>query len=1069
MVIIMQNVLKKLCLLGIAILLCMLSLTSCKLFHEHEFGEWVTTKAAACLNDGEQTRTCECGETETQVLPATGHSPGKESDCTTAQNCTVCNTELAAALGHTPGAAATCTTVQNCTVCNAELTAAKGHQPGEAATCTTAQSCTVCNAELAGALGHQPGEAATCTTAQNCTVCNAELIGALGHTEVIDPAVGATFSQSGLTQGSHCGVCNIVMVAQTEIPALGGDIVAGSDYYDDERETSYRYSYSLSVTEGEAFTLTTLTVGSDESFSVEYATGTMSTSDSLIFELVFDDKRDSMYIKIVDGCFEFCKKDGSPWDKPRYERPEGTTTVDITPRKGNSAYGYYDFANHPHGKDMQELYYRLYYSCEAFMRNTQDIDHIDGLYVIDTVNLDHYAMTLDEVLAVWKVFCVENPRYYWLSNTVIVSGGKLKLCISADYADADERFLCDAAIDQMTAQCGNMITEDMSDLAKALAIHDFIIGFMNYVYESDGVTPANDSWAHNIVGCARYGSGVCETYAKTYLYLCLINDVDCLIVTGYASENHAWNMICIDGVWYTVDCTWDDTGTDARSYDCFGMNKTYTEATHTADEPWNQGVKYWYRLPEISERSIELVDVYKDGVYIGVFVNIDEAFKAMTDQSGNYTVKLYSYWSKGPLLVASSDIVHRIYSKETPQINCLTVIGERMELENGFGQISTVVLIYDFSLNCDLIIESVNLNGKTCNVKDFSLTTAGYYCGLYISIVGNRGEENSSSELIINTTYETEIYGEINIHKLSQTVLGPTVVLRNHTWIDELHATTVSAFQTSVATDPFAFHIGHWYGGYNFHIYCGAEVNIQKISDPYLPTTLMIFFYFGKIEEFGTLVLDEINSPVSLVLNGEVHYEMTDLQGNVIDRWTEKASPFNITRAIAVLKDPSCFDQMQIQILGEHYWMNYTYLYKTSDTGELVMKEHEIKNDMLILDNWVVTYKGTAEEIVIPESMLGIRAHAFAEKETLKSVIISSGVTSIGALAFEGCENLESIVIPDSVMRIGERVFERCGNLSAIRYNGTIEQWNAIVLEWMWDYNLSAETVICSDGVISLK
>ena len=44
-----------------------------KVEHTHAFGEWTVTKAATCTEPGEQTRSCECGYTETQVIPATGH------------------------------------------------------------------------------------------------------------------------------------------------------------------------------------------------------------------------------------------------------------------------------------------------------------------------------------------------------------------------------------------------------------------------------------------------------------------------------------------------------------------------------------------------------------------------------------------------------------------------------------------------------------------------------------------------------------------------------------------------------------------------------------------------------------------------------------------------------------------------------------------------------------------------------------------------------------------------------------------------------------------------------------
>ena len=128
------------------------------------------------------------------------------------------------------------------------------HTPGEAvqenfhdADCTHPGSydsvvyCTTCNAEVSRetvtikAKGHTEvidnAVAASCTQSgltqgSHCSVCNEviipqSVIPAKGHATVIDPAVPATCTQSGLTQGSHCSVCNEVIVAQQVVKALG--------------------------------------------------------------------------------------------------------------------------------------------------------------------------------------------------------------------------------------------------------------------------------------------------------------------------------------------------------------------------------------------------------------------------------------------------------------------------------------------------------------------------------------------------------------------------------------------------------------------------------------------------------------------------------------------------------------------------------------------------------------------------------------------------------------------------------------------------------------------------------
>ena len=105
------------------------------------------------------------------------------------------------------------------------------------ATCTEPKTCTVCGETEGEPLGHtvvtDEAVAATCTSSgltegSHCSVCDTvlvpqETIAPLGHTEVIDPVVEPTCTSSGLTEGSHCSVCNAVLVPQEEIEPLGHD------------------------------------------------------------------------------------------------------------------------------------------------------------------------------------------------------------------------------------------------------------------------------------------------------------------------------------------------------------------------------------------------------------------------------------------------------------------------------------------------------------------------------------------------------------------------------------------------------------------------------------------------------------------------------------------------------------------------------------------------------------------------------------------------------------------------------------------------------------------------------
>ena len=108
---------------------------------------------------------------------------------------------------------------------------------------TAVMTCTECGYQTGGEtipagehvyeLDEEASTAATCVAAGEnvyvCTVCGASYtepteIDPNNHANVVtDPAVDATCTTPGLTEGSHCEACSTVITAQEEVPALGHD------------------------------------------------------------------------------------------------------------------------------------------------------------------------------------------------------------------------------------------------------------------------------------------------------------------------------------------------------------------------------------------------------------------------------------------------------------------------------------------------------------------------------------------------------------------------------------------------------------------------------------------------------------------------------------------------------------------------------------------------------------------------------------------------------------------------------------------------------------------------------
>ena len=235
---------------------------ACAEEHVHEYEAVVTPPT--CTEQGYTTYTCpEDGESyiDDYVEPL-GHTPAaavRENEtaatCTEAGSCeevvycSVCKEEISRkrvqteALGHewdegTLTTAPTCTQegvrTFHCTRCSevkTETAAATGHIPGPEATCTQAQVCLQCDAVLAEALGHDWDEGtteqeATCLregsvlyACSRCDEVRRESTPKGAHMPETVPGKDATCTDDGLTEGSKCSVCGIVLTEQEVIPA----------------------------------------------------------------------------------------------------------------------------------------------------------------------------------------------------------------------------------------------------------------------------------------------------------------------------------------------------------------------------------------------------------------------------------------------------------------------------------------------------------------------------------------------------------------------------------------------------------------------------------------------------------------------------------------------------------------------------------------------------------------------------------------------------------------------------------------------------------------------------------
>ncbi len=143
----------------------------------------------------------------------------------------------------------------------------------------------------------------------------------------------------------------------------------------------------------------------------------------------------------------------------------------------------------------------------------------------------------------------------------------------------------EAMVSQLAAtvqKIRNQICIAPTMLERELRIHDALCA--NVTYADDG------DESHSIVGPLLHHRGVCDGISKTAKVLLQECGIESHVIFGTAistdghPEPHAWNVVCLNGKWYHLDITFDNTlSNNSIRYDYFNIPTDEITEDHTID------------------------------------------------------------------------------------------------------------------------------------------------------------------------------------------------------------------------------------------------------------------------------------------------------------------------------------------------------------------------------------------------------------------------------------------------------------------------------------------------------
>lgn len=205
---------------------------------------------------------------------------------------------------------------------------------------------------------------------------------------------------------------------------------------------------------------------------------------------------------------------------------------------------------------------------------------------------------------------IETTKGNKVTYNVFINSGNQANYLEDGYNSKEQ---IDSALAEIENVKNQILSQKTGDAYKDIKmVHDYLIDSVEYD------TTLSNTDIYNIYGALVSKSSVCEGYAKAYKYLMDALGIPCVIVIGTGtnssgqSENHAWNYVQINNIWYGVDTTWDDPvvigggkPTQTARYQYFLKGENTLNKDHFPNGQFTQGGNI-YSFPSLSKNDFSI-------------------------------------------------------------------------------------------------------------------------------------------------------------------------------------------------------------------------------------------------------------------------------------------------------------------------------------------------------------------------------------------------------------------------------------------------------------------------------
>ena len=185
----------------------------------------------------------------------------------------------------------------------------------------------------------------------------------------------------------------------------------------------------------------------------------------------------------------------------------------------------------------------------------------------------------------------------------------------------------------------------------------------------------------------------------------------------------------------------------------------------------------------------------------------------------------------------------------------------------------------------------------------------------------------------------------------------------------------------------------------------------------------------NTVKDIGTNAFTQCESLYSLIIPSSVE----SFQEKAFDSCYQLVEIYNLSGVNIIA---GAYDENDSNV-GLYALDVYTSLEKESKLSSTEEGYVKYTNDDGVR---LVSYRGDATDLTLPDEINSIQLYAFRSVDNLKNITLSNSITEIRALGCDKCDFLESVTLGNSVVSIKDFAFANCKTLSTINLPDTLTE-----------------------------